>query len=153
VAEVDTRVGHVGLTVSDLDASIAFYRDVVGMRLSTRLDTGGPWFDALTRNHDAAIEVAMLELGEVTLQLVAYRRAGGEPALVAHNRPGSPHLSIEVDDVNVRHSAITATGRHHPTGIVDILGAGIRSFYVEDPDGVPVEFLQMPGGPGDPRRV
>ena len=143
MGEVRPRLGHVGLTVSDLDASIEFYRDVVGMRLTTRLETGGPWFDELTHNHDAAIEVAMLELGGVTLQLVDYRRAGGEPALIAHHRPGSPHLSIEVDDVDDRHAAITATGRHRPTRIVDIAGTSIRSFYVEDPDGVPVEFLQM----------
>jgi catechol 2,3-dioxygenase-like lactoylglutathione lyase family enzyme len=147
VTEVRPRLGHVGFTVSDLDASIAFYRDIVGMRVAARLETGGPWFDELTRNHDAAIGVAMLELGEMTLQLVAYRRAGGEPAQVAHHRPGSPHLSIEVDDVDARYAAITATGRHHPTAIVDILGAGIRSFYVKDPDGIPVEFLQMPSGP------
>lgn len=140
------RLGHVGLTVSDLDPSIEFYRDVVGMRLTMRLDTGGPWFDELTRNHGADIEVAMLELGEVTLQLVQYRLAGGEPAPVAHHRPGSAHLSIEVDDVERRHAAITTSGLHHPTGIVDIPGIA-RSFYVEDPDGVPVEFLQMRGRP------
>ena len=28
-----------------------------------------------------------------------------------------------------------------PTPIVDIMGLGIRSFYVHDPDGLPVEFL------------
>ncbi len=148
---MNPRVGHVGLTVSDLDASIAFYCDVVGMRLATRLETGGPWFDELTRNHDAIIDVAMLELDALTLQLVAYRRAGGEPALVAHNRPGSAHVSIEVDDVDARHASIVATGCHHATGIVDIAGSGIRSFYVEDPDGVPVEFLEMPRRAGGDR--
>ena len=139
------RLGHVGLTVRDLDASIEFYRDVIGMTLAMRLETGGPWFDELTRNLDAVIDVAMLELGGVTLQLVAYQRSGGDPAPVAHHRPGSPHLSFEVDDVDARHAEIAASGRHHPTDIVDILGAGIRSFYIEDPDGVPVELLEMPG--------
>ena len=141
---MEPRVGHVGLTVTDLDASIAFYRDVIGMQLMMRLDSGGEWFDELTRNHGAEIEVAMLELGGATLQLVAYRRAGGEAAPIAHNRPGSAHLSIEVDDVDARHTMIVATGQHHPTAIVDIAGIGARSFYVEDPDGVPVELLQMP---------
>lgn len=141
---MDPRLGHVGLTVSDLDASIEFYRDVVGMELTMRLETGGPWFDELTRNEGAIIDVAMLELGGVTLQLVEYRQGGDEAAPVAHHRPGSPHLSIEVDDVDRRHAAITASGRHHPTAIVEIAGVGARSFYVEDPDGVPVELIEMP---------
>jgi catechol 2,3-dioxygenase-like lactoylglutathione lyase family enzyme len=141
---VDPRLGHIGLTVSDLDASIDFYRDVVGMNLTLRMRTGGEWFDELTRNHGAEIETAMLELGAVTLQLVAYQRGGTDAAAIAHNRPGSPHLSLEVDDVDSRHAAIAAKGDHHATAIVDIAGFGARSFYVEDPDGVPVEFLQMP---------
>jgi catechol 2,3-dioxygenase-like lactoylglutathione lyase family enzyme len=139
------RLGHVGLTVSDLDASISFYRDVVGMELTMRLDSGGPWFDELTRNEGAVIEVAMLELDGTTLQLVAYRESGGEPAPVAHHRPGSPHLSIEVHDVDAHHEAIMRSGNYHPTPIVEIAGIGARSFYVEDPDGVPVEFLQLRG--------
>jgi len=141
---VEPRLGHVGLTVNDLDASIEFYRDVIGMQLMMRLDSGGEWFDELTRNRGAEIDVAMLELGGSTLQLVEYRRAGGDPAPVSHNRPGTAHLSIEVDDVDARHAAIVSSGRHHPTAIVDIAGIGARSFYVEDPDGVPVELLQMP---------
>ena len=145
---MDPRFGHVGLTVSDLDKSIDFYGEVVGMTLVMRLESGGPWFDELTRNHDAVIDVAMFELGGMTLQLVAYRRAGDKPAPVAHHRPGSPHLSIEVDDIDRRHAAITASGRHHPTAIVEIADIGARSFYVEDPDGVPVEFLELPDAAG-----
>ena len=45
-----------------------------------------------------------------------------------------------------RHAAIAASGEHNPTAIVDISGTGIRSFYVEDPDGIPVELLQMTSG-------
>ena len=141
----EARVGHIGLTVADRDASVAFYRDVVGMQVTARLESGGPWFDELTRNTNAVIDVAMLVLGDVTLQLVAYQRAGGESVPIAHHRSGSPHLSIEVDDVDARHAEIKASGQHQPTEIVDIADMGIRSFYVEDPDHVPVEFLQMPG--------
>jgi len=86
----------------------------------------------------------MLQLGDFTLQLVQYHAAGGVPLPLAHHNVGSPHLSIEVDDVDARHRRISASGVHNPTPIVDIMRTGIRSFYVDDPDGVPVELLQMP---------
>ena len=139
-------VNHVGLTVSDLQASIAFYRDVVGMTLwdvGTRR-VGGPWFDTLTGNEGADIEVAQLELGSVCLQLVLYHAGGGGRSETGHDRVGDVHLCITVDDVEARHRRIEASGRHRPTEIVDIMDTGIRSFYVEDPDGLPVELLQMP---------
>jgi len=49
-----------------------------------------------------------------------------------------------VVDVAAKHAAVTATGEHRPTTIVDIAGTGYRSFYVDDPDGTPVEFIQAP---------
>lgn len=142
-------VNHVGLCVSDLAASIAFYRDVAGFRVrGAPIRMTGTWFDTLTRNDGAEIEVAMLELGGCTLQLVQYHAGGGPPVTTGHHHPGNPHLCIDVDDVDARHAAIVASGEHRPTPIVDIAGTGFRSFYVEDPDGTPVEFLQMPPGAG-----
>jgi catechol 2,3-dioxygenase-like lactoylglutathione lyase family enzyme len=138
-----TELNHVGVTVTDLDASLAFYCEVVGFELSLRTRAGGEWFDTLTRNDGADIEIAMLRLGDFTLQLVQYHRSGGGVLPLAHHNIGNPHLCIEVDDVDERHRQITASARHDPTPVVDIMGTGIRSFYVHDPDGVPVELLQM----------
>jgi len=136
------RLNHVGITVTDLDASLAFYRDVVGFEVDLRTRIAGEWFDTLTRNEGADIEIAMLRLADFTLQLVQYHAAGGARLEVAHHNVGNPHLCIEVDDVDARHEKITESGRHDPTPIVEIMGTGIRSFYVHDPDGVPVELLQ-----------
>jgi catechol 2,3-dioxygenase-like lactoylglutathione lyase family enzyme len=138
-----TRLNHVGVTVTDLDASLAFYCEIVGFEASVRTRIDGAWFDTLTRNDGADIEIAMLQLGDFTLQLVQYHAAGGATLPLAHHNVGNPHLSIEVDDVGARHRAISASGKHDPTPIVDIMGTGIRSFYVHDPDGVPVELIQM----------
>jgi len=138
------QVGHLGLTVSDLDASVAFYRDVVGFAVEGRYEIAGEWFDTLTHNHGAQIDVAMLRMDALVLQLVAYDAGGGDTLALAHHHVGTPHLSITVDDVEARHAAIVASGAHDPTPLVDVMGAGIRSFYVADPDGVPVEFLEMP---------
>lgn len=139
-------LNHVGLTVSDLERSIEFYRDTVGMKLTTRVRIGGDWFDTLTHNRGADIDVAQLDLGAFTLQLVQYLAAGGEVLALGHNQVGNPHLCIDVEDVEAKRRAVVAAGRFEPTPIVDIMGSGTRSFYIADPDGVPVEFLQRGAG-------
>ena len=135
-------VNHVGLTVGDLDASVAFYAGVVGMELLTRTRSGGDWFDTLTDNRGAVIDVVMLRSPEMVLQLVQYGRGGNDEARTGHNRVGNVHLCINVDDVESKHRALTA--RYPTTPIVDLPVPGMRSFYVRDPDGIPVEFLQAP---------
>ena len=135
----------MGLCVEDLGTAVDFYRDVAGFTVRTpptRL--GGDWFDTLTWNEGAEIEIAMLELSGFTMQLVQYHAAGAESVAPGHNHAGNPHLCINVDDVDAKHAEVIASGLHRPTAIVNIAGTGARSFYVEDPDGTPVEFLQMP---------
>ncbi len=134
-------VNHVGLTVSDLDASIAFYAGVVGMTVQVRTTSGGAWFDTLTGNDGAAIGVVMLQAPEVVVQLVQYERGGIGEAVTGHNRVGNVHLCINVDDVDAKRAAVVAAGLA-ATPIVALPAPGMRSFYTADPDGIPVEFLQ-----------
>jgi len=138
-------LNHVGVTVSDIGRSIAFYRDVVGMDVYSRRRMQGEWFDTLTHNSGADIDTAMLRLEGFVLQLVQYHAGAGGTLPLAHHHVGNPHLCINVADVDAKHVEAVAYGGLEPTPIVDILGAGIRSFYVHDPDGLPVEFLQTPG--------
>ena len=135
-------LNHMGLTVSDIERSIEFYRDTVGMKPSYRTRISGEWFDTLTQNRGADIDVASLSLGDFNLQLVQYLAAGGRRLDLGHNHVGNPHLCIDVEDVDAKRRAVVDAGRCDPTPIVDIMGSGTRSFYVADPDGVPVEFLQ-----------
>ena len=134
-------LNHIGITVTDVEQSVLFYRDVVGMELYSRRRMQGEWFDTLTHNSGADIDVAMLRMDGLTLQLVQYLAAGGDTLPLAHHNVGNPHMCVNVDDVDAKHRDATTRGGLDPTPIVDIMGLGIRSFYVHDPDGLPVEFL------------
>jgi catechol 2,3-dioxygenase len=46
-----TVIGHVHLTVSDLDRSVAFYRDVLGFALSTRMGDSAAFLSAGGYHH------------------------------------------------------------------------------------------------------
>ncbi|MGI9596866.1 MAG: VOC family protein [Acidimicrobiales bacterium] len=136
---------HVGLTVSDLAASVGFYRDVVGMTVSSEFVGRNDWFDELTANPGAELAVTHLRLGGYELQLIEYLAGGREgPAAIAHNRVGSPHMCFLVTDVEAKFAEVAQRGDVTITSDITDIAAGARSFYTEDPDGVPVEFVQIP---------
>jgi len=142
------RLLHAGLTVSDLQTSIAFYRDVCGMEeIHEPIASEGAWFGILTENEGAVIDAMTLADGPFILQLVYYREQGIREAMTGHNRVGNLHLCFRVDDVHAKHAAVIKEGRWHITPIVELPYAGAKSFYVNDPDGVPVEFVQINAHP------
>jgi catechol 2,3-dioxygenase-like lactoylglutathione lyase family enzyme len=136
---------HVGLTVADIAASVTFYRDVVGMTVSSEFVGRNDWFDELTSNPGAELSVTHLRLGNYELQLIEYLAGGqAEAAGIAHNRVGSPHMCFLVTDVDAKFAEVSGRGDVTITSDVTDIAAGARSFYVDDPDGVPVEFVQIP---------
>jgi catechol 2,3-dioxygenase-like lactoylglutathione lyase family enzyme len=138
-------LNHVGLTVTDLAVSRAFYVDVVGMEVVLEgFRTGGEWFDTLTENHGAVIDAALLSAGTMTLQLVQYHQAGNPEAVTGHDRVGNVHLSFDVEDVDAKHAQLRERPELHATAVVQLPVDGYKSFYVRDPDGVPIEFMESP---------
>jgi glyoxylase I family protein len=135
---------HVGLCVSSVERSREFYSSVVGMTLVREGRLSSDAFDALTDNVGSRIRFAYLRLGAFILQLVEYEAGGGVAVPVAHNNVGSPHLSFFVDDVDAVYRKVSAIAGVERRSVVD-LNSQMRTFYVFDPDGCPVELMQVTG--------
>jgi catechol 2,3-dioxygenase-like lactoylglutathione lyase family enzyme len=134
---------HIGLTVRNLEASLRFYRDIVGMTVETnfQLENGG--FAKLTRNPAAVINGAYLRAGAFKLQILEYLAGGGAAQTIHHNNIGSPHMSFGVPDVEAKYREVQSIADAKIISDIVEVVPRFRSFYVEDPDGVPVEFFQM----------
>jgi catechol 2,3-dioxygenase-like lactoylglutathione lyase family enzyme len=134
---------HMGLTVADLTRSVEFYRDVVGMDEGEHMQSANAQFATLVNNPNARLDVVFMTLGGFTLQLLEYLAGGGTAVALDHNNPGSPHLSFFVPDIEETYRAIATRGDVAITSaIVTNARSTIRSFYVKDPDGMPVEFVE-----------
>jgi catechol 2,3-dioxygenase-like lactoylglutathione lyase family enzyme len=134
---------HIGLTVKDIERSIAFYRDVAGMSTGEVFVGGSKEFDTLTNNTNAKLKVTYMTAGSFMLQLIEYTAAGGAVADLHHNNVGSPHISLYVPDVEAKYAQLQRRGDVKITSGLVQIARNMRSFYTEDPDGVPVEFLQL----------
>jgi catechol 2,3-dioxygenase-like lactoylglutathione lyase family enzyme len=137
----------VAVTCADLDRSLAFYVDLLGIEVrATGEATGESEFD-ITGIPGATVRWADLQLrhGQV-VELISYVDPAGTPIRPEPNSPGSTHLALRVADVDAAYARLRAAGveaRSEPTTIT-APGAwqGARAFYAVDPDGVTVELIQ-----------
>lgn len=130
------RLSHVGLTVSNLDRSLAFYRDVAGMN-------EGAIVEGENRQSGQPVRMRMIHLatGSFLLQLIEYNPAGKTLEL-QQNNIGCIHISFYVPDVEAKYAEIKGRGDVKITTPINQMGSQLRGFYTEDPDGLPVEFVQ-----------
>ena len=142
------EVHHTGLTVRDIEASLAFWRDVMGFAVLYRATRTGAFAAEVTGVPRAEIAIAVLQAPGHRIELLEYRAPGDR----AHLRPrpcdiGSLHLAFDVDDLNAALAVIAARGwtvAGAPQVVESGTRAGTRVVYLHDPDGTTIELMQPP---------
>jgi catechol 2,3-dioxygenase-like lactoylglutathione lyase family enzyme len=135
------RLSHVGLTVKNLERSLTFYRDVAGMNEGAVLEGENRASDT-PFSANARMKMVHVIAGTFVLQLIEYVPTRGVPRDLRQENVGSTHISFYVPDVEAKYAEVKARGDVKITSPLTSLGNGLRGFYTEDPDGVPVEFVQ-----------
>ncbi len=143
---------HTSFTVSDLDRTIAFFRDALGFRVTSHAPRDPKVVSQVTGVEGADMVIAYLQGPGHALELIQY--VG--PADRGHVKPrpcdvGFAHVAFDVDDVD---AAIAAS---EPHGVVPVAppividagpNKGGRVVYLRDPDGICVEYIEKPGARG-----
>jgi catechol 2,3-dioxygenase-like lactoylglutathione lyase family enzyme len=149
---------HVGITVKDLDASIRFYHDVLGLEFSNE---PSPWFEGPDLGPavgvpGAALRQVSLLLGKTTLELLEYKSPPSETAEpLLSNNLGASHVAFLVDDIHAKKAELEAEGISFYSDVNTVdegVLAGWRWVYFEDPDGYPLELVEVAYYNADERR-
>jgi catechol 2,3-dioxygenase-like lactoylglutathione lyase family enzyme len=141
----DVSFCHLVVGVTDMDRALAFYRDVIGMEVVFETLISGEPFDAVL--HAARKQEGRVVGGLLGGLMVELLSLGGKPPAEKPARrgiTGIQNVSLSVTDLDETHRRITAAG-YTPDQVPFEIG-GVRIFFVKDPDGTPVEFIELPGG-------
>lgn len=147
-----TSVWHVGFSVSDLERSIAFYRDAIGLDLCHRQTGDNAYTRTLVGYPDAVIHVAQFVIPDTApppsghiLELIEYVTPRGEQLEPSNARIGSAHLAFAVEEIDQVARRVTDHGGQllsAPVEITEGINTGGKAVYLRDPDDITLELLQ-----------
>ena len=141
----DVSFCHLVVGVTDMDRALAFYRDVLGMEVVFETLISGEPFDAAlhaTRKQEGRVVGGLLGGLMVELLSLGAKPAAEKPA--HRGVTGIHNVSLSVTDLDDAHRRITAAGYTPDQDPFEI--GGVRMFFVKDPDGTRVEFIELPNG-------
>ncbi|MCB0996710.1 MAG: VOC family protein [Acidimicrobiales bacterium] len=143
-----SRIYHVNVNCSDLDRSLRFYRDVVGLHTTVRTapdhQPGGA-FGLDVAQWDAWILAGDAGTDGVVLDLLEWQQptpSGTPPASIATR--GFSHLRLGHPDLDALHDALADDGcpALAPPASMSAPEHTQRSFFARDPDGTLLEFVE-----------
>ena len=140
------RIYHVGLTVSDLERSIAFYRDVLGLEFQGEIFMEGEETDKMFRRVNCKARVAYLNGSKAVeappVELIQF--VNNEVKKVP-----SDLFTTSISEVCFYTDDIDSAYKHLVDNNVECLSEPqyfdfreSRAFYFRDPDGIILEMMQ-----------
>jgi catechol 2,3-dioxygenase-like lactoylglutathione lyase family enzyme len=152
-------VESVAMTVGNLDASRAFYEDVLNFKFVSETEVSGEEYEHLYGVFGVRLRIVTLKLGDETLQLEQFLAPQGRPfpADSRSNDAWFQHVAIIVSDMDrafawLREHRVTfASTGPQSLPLSNKQAAGISAFYFRDPDGHYLEVLHFPDDKGNPK--
>lgn len=128
------RINHVAIIVPDLDASLEFWRDTLGL--------------PLTRSEEVSSQeslVAFMPTGDSEIELVKPTTdTSGAAKFLAKRGPGLHHIALEVDDLDVMLARLKEKGVRLINETPILAAGGNRAAFIhpESANGVLVELYE-----------
>ena len=139
---------HTGFVVKDIEASIKFYADVLGMRIAGRTEREGEFVEQVLAVPGAHIKGGCVDMGEGhQLELIQYLSPASGENHLQRNDLGASHLAFFVEDLDKFYEDTSRKGIKYnnlPATMVDENGKLSRkAAYAQDPDGNWLEFVEI----------
>ena len=153
-----TAVESVGMTVSDMDKSIAFYSQLSFQKISD-VEVLGAEYEQLQGLFGVRLRVVKMQLGSELIELTEYLTPKGKPFPIdsRSNDRWFQHIAVVTSDMDKAYQRLRSFKVQHASTAPQTIpasnkaAAGIRAFYFRDPDGHYLETIYFPPGKGNPK--
>jgi catechol 2,3-dioxygenase-like lactoylglutathione lyase family enzyme len=140
------EIVHIGISVFDLEKSVQFYRDVVGMDIEYRAYHEGEKISRVVGVEDATLDICVMKKGGVRLELIDY----GKPEKKSiqykdQSTPGLIHIAMKVSDVDAACRRMEEMGFDFNSRPMVTRENGPKICYFRGPDNVILELYEVRG--------
>jgi catechol 2,3-dioxygenase-like lactoylglutathione lyase family enzyme len=139
------EVRHTGIVVTDLERSLHFYRDLLGLRVVRSMQEAGAYLDNMLGLKDVQVTTVKLAAGSAPtlVELLKFTSHVEAQSMRTAYTPGPTHIAFTVEDLDLVYANLTRNGvrfnappQLSPDGYAKVT-------FCHDPDGALIELVQV----------
>ena len=138
---------HFSFTVSNMEASLHFFCDLLGLKASSIMEVDNPNVQKIVGFPNALLRVSLVKIpGGSNIELIQYLLPEGKLIDSSSCNPGAAHIAFQVDDIQQMHQDLSGKGIsfiNPPVWAPGNNGTGTWGVaYLKGPDGITLELVE-----------
>ena len=138
------EVRHIGIVVNNIENSLKFYRDLLGLKVIKDMDEQGVYIDNMLSLDNVQVKTVKLsaDTGNTLIELLDFKSHNDNEVRNFYTI-GASHIALTVDNLEDLYKHLSANNikfnappQKSPDGIVKVT-------FCNDPDGTPIELVEI----------
>ena len=138
------EIRHIGIVVNNMENSLKFYRDLLGLKIIRDMDEHGDYIDNMLSLNNVQVRTVKLsaDTGNTLIELLDFK-SHTDDEIRNFYTTGVSHVALTVDNLDDLYKNLSANNisfnappQESPDGLVKVT-------FCNDPDGTPIELVEM----------
>lgn len=138
-------IRHTGIVVSDLEQALHFYVDLLGLKVTKRMDESGEYIDNISGLKNVRVTTVKMAAEDGNLIEILYYHSHQRKS--AKNREtcetGISHIAFTVENVDAEYERLSKAGVPFNSTPQKSPDGYARVTFCRDPDGTLIELVEM----------
>ena len=138
------EVRHVGIVVKNMENSLKFYRDILGLEIIRDMDEHGGYIDNMLSLDDVHVRTVKLSagMGNTLIELLDFK-SHNDNEIRNFYTIGASHVALTVDNLEDLYKHLSENNVKFNAPPQKSSDGLVKVTFCKDPDGTPIELVEM----------
>ena len=143
--EMIKETRHIGIVVSNLENSLKFYRDLLGLKITKTMDESGEYIDNILSLNNVQVKTVKMESANngFLIELLEYKSHQANSTNRKIFDLGTSHVALTVNNLDECYRLLSKSGIKFNSLPQISPDKNAKVAFCFDPDGTPIELVEV----------